>query len=202
MKLLNTLLLLCAALAVAESDAPASCYTTKDDGTIAKTTCPDGDITNCKSPTWTPYVGYATSPVEYAKFACTLTADDDKCNDDAANCVVCETDDIGDNCNKPQESTDLECYKWKYESNEWKKDGDATVCKITDEVKKMCNVPNRETAKSDTYTASLNGCGPCSVITQFNAKTCLECDNAECNGSAFLSVSVLLAALSAIVYLV
>jgi len=201
MKLLNTLLLLCAALAVAESDAPASCYTTKDDGTIAKTTCPDGDITNCKSPTWTPYVGYATSPVEYAKFACTLTADDDKCNDDAAaaNCVVCETDDIGDNCNVPKTPTDFKCYKWTYASSAWKKADKSTVCKITTDDKKMCNAPNREKAEEDTTSA--NGCGPCAT-DKYNAETCQECYGAECNGSAFLSVSVLLVALSAIVYLV
>jgi len=206
MKLLNTLLLLCAALAVAESDAPASCYTTKDDGTVAKTDCSGGGTyTNCKSPRiWVDYVGYDTADAtDTAKFACANSVAVTACADAENKCTVCAVGAIADNCNEPKVSTDYKCHKWIYDDDNkaFKKD-DTSVCKILTTEKKMCNSPNLEKAAKTTYTSSTGSCGPCDT-SQYNDETCQECFGAECNnGSAFLSVSVLLAALSAIVYLV
>jgi len=201
MKLLNTLLLLSAALAVAESVAPTSCYVTGDDGNVEKTTCPTdgGAITNCQSPKiWIDYLGYdTTDATDTAKFACATGPAVSACSNAAKKCVVCN--EAGNDCNVPKTSTDFKCYKWTYANKAWKKADKSTVCKITTDDKKMCNAPNREKAEEDTTSA--NGCGPCAT-DKYNAETCQECYGAECNGSAFLSVSVLLAALSAIVYLV
>jgi len=190
MKLLNTLLLLCATLAQSYA---IDCYEGADAAAATaagSTTCATGN--NCQSPIWTTYEGYTGD----GTFTCTAN----NCVA-STDCVDCTTPPKA-GCNKPQASTDFKCNKWTYktESKEWEKD--TTVCKMTTDEKNMCNVPNRETADSTTYTISAGGCGPCSVVDQFNKKTCLECDEAECNGSAFQSVSVLLAALSAIVYLV
>jgi len=186
MKLLNTLLLLCATLAQSYA---IDCYAGADAAAATaagSTTCDAGN--NCQSPKWTAYGGYTGD----GTFKCAASA----CgaNDD---CVLCATYKAG--CNKPKDSTDFKCYKWTYANSAWKKADKSTVCKITTDDKKMCNAPNREKAEEDTTSA--NGCGPCAT-DKYNAETCQECYGAECNGSAFLSVSVLLVALSAIVYLV
>jgi len=191
MKVLNTLLFLCATLARSYA---LECYVGASAATATTTsTCTGGGENNCQSPVWTSYVGYAGT----GAFACTAT----DCTA-GTDCVDCVPKGV-DGCNKPKESTEFNCYQWTYDgqTSTWTQKEEANVCKKTAEEEVVCNAPDRNTADASTYTISAGGCGPCRSDDQ-KGDTCLECYSDLCNGSAFMSVSILLAALCAVVYLV
>ena len=62
--------------------------------------------------------------------------------------------------------------------------------------------PDRDLEGNDNtkYTAQASGCGACNAGEK-TAGGCLECDSELCNGSPVITVSFLLAAASAFVYL-
>ena len=60
--------------------------------------------------------------------------------------------------------------------------------------------PDYDIAKVGEYTKQLNGCGPC-LADEKSDGHCNECTGTLCNSSSFLTGSLILAVLSAFVFL-
>lgn len=195
MKVLTVLTLLMLYVADDKADA-LNCFKStsgKVESTAAACTKQE---TNCLMPEFVEYTGL-TSAQEYA------------CGDTCvnANCEKCAT--AGDECNKPVTFDTYICYVWKSVGSGtdavWTKDTAETTCSKLTESKATCNAPNPSVKASDTakygYTVQKSGCGTC-LVAEKTKGGCIECDGDKCNNnSPVLTVSFVLAALSALVYL-
>jgi len=183
MKVLSVLLIVCGVVSVSNA---INCYQGADmAAATASTDCNNVAITKCKMPTWS-YEGY--SSVGFGCGECGVTA----------NCEDCDTDD----CNKPATlASDFQCYSWSYVSNAWGMAADETTCKRKDGEDITCNAPDRNQATATTdYTKQNNGCGACNSAEKSDGD-CLECTSTLCNGSNIVGASALLAAVSALLFL-
>ena len=183
MTILHLLLLLCSTVHVM-CDA-FTCYKWEND-MYNQGDCADPNAKQCFKPKWELYTGYSHAPEGFGCGDCS----------GAAKCESC----AGANCNNPTTSDQFRCYNWAWDGK-WTMGKEPTICEKRVEDTITCNGPNLDTAtQSSSFTLMLKGCGRCSP-PELESGMCEECDSDLCNGSGYFAASVILTAISTLVYL-
>lgn len=164
------LVTLCLVLvAVHQTDAIIKCV--QGDGTdTTPKDCGANDI-KCHQPKFVQYTGMSAG-VTYGCGECVANTD--------ATCEACTGTTVAA-CNiKKETGVEFKCHDYELleDATKLTPKKEPTTCQRLTATTIMCNMPGPSSDK--TYKLANKGCGPCSAADK-TAKTCVECDTAECN---------------------